>query len=248
MIGSADHPITYVSWGDVTRFANWLNNGQPSGPQNADTTEDGAYTLNGAILPSALMAVSRNAGARWFIPTENEWYKAAYYQPAAKGGDTDGYWLFPMKTNSVPWSDQPPGETPDNTRVGNFLQSDGTVNANNGYADGYAVTGSESYSRSQNYLTDVGAYTWSPSYYGTFDQGGNVWEWNETAVTSTSRGVRGGSWNLSFEGLRSLYRKDGGTTGEDNYFGFRVASIPEPASIILTLAGMLILLLRRGRK
>ena len=55
----------------------------------------------------------------------------------------------------------------------------------------YAVTGSTSYSSSQNYLTDVGAYTSSPSYYGTFDQGGNVWEWNEALISGC---VSGGAW------------------------------------------------------
>ena len=53
VVGSANHPITYVSWGDAARFANWLHNGQPglSGPavpENAASTEDGSYFLNGA--------------------------------------------------------------------------------------------------------------------------------------------------------------------------------------------------------
>ena len=39
-------------------------------------------------------------GARWFIPSENEWYKAAYHQPAAQGGDGDNYWAYPTGTNS----------------------------------------------------------------------------------------------------------------------------------------------------
>ena len=161
VIGSPNHPVTYVSWGDAARFANWLHNGQPTGAQDAGTTENGAYTLNGATTDAALMAVTRNAGAKWFIPTENEWYKAAYYQPAAQGGDSDSYWAYPMRTNSVPYSDQPPGATPDNTRVGNFLNDDVLAN---GYDDGYAVTGSTSYSSTQNYLTDVGAYASSPSF------------------------------------------------------------------------------------
>jgi hypothetical protein len=82
-----------------------------------------------------------------------------------------------MKTNNQPYSDQPPGATPDNTRVGNFHKNDGLAN---GYDDGYAATGSTSCPTiGQNCLTDVGAYNSSPSYYGTFDQGGNVREWNE---------------------------------------------------------------------
>src|SRR5205823_1637077 len=82
VIGSANHPVTYVSWGDAARFANWLQNGQPTGPQNGSTTEVGAYTLNGAVSDAALLAISRNTGATWFIPSDNEWYKAAYHQPA----------------------------------------------------------------------------------------------------------------------------------------------------------------------
>ena len=185
-IGSPDHPVTYVSWGDAARFVNWLHNGQPTGAQGPGTTETGAYTLNGATTDSALATVTRSAEATWFIPTENEWYKAAYYQPTAAGGDFDGYWLYPMKTNSVPYSDQPPGATPDNTRVGNFNKDDGVAN---GYDDGFAVLGSPSPNNTQNYLTDVGAYASSPSYYGTFDQGGNVYEWNETLVDSGAQRV-----------------------------------------------------------
>ena len=32
------------------------------------------------------MAITRNAGATYFIPSENEWYKAAYYDPTLNGG------------------------------------------------------------------------------------------------------------------------------------------------------------------
>jgi formylglycine-generating enzyme required for sulfatase activity len=96
LIGSADKPITYVSWGDAARFSNWLHNGQPglggpAVPQNSDSTEDGAYRLNGAVTDAALNAVTRSDGAKWFLPTEDEWYKAAYHQPAAEGGDADDY-------------------------------------------------------------------------------------------------------------------------------------------------------------
>src|SRR5688572_1353948 len=102
-----------------------------------------------------------------------------------------------MKTNSVPYSDQPPGGAPDNSRVANFHWDDQNAN---GYNDGFAVSGSPRFSSSNPSLTDVGAYTSSSSYYGTFDQAGNVWEWNETAIRPASRGARGGSWNTQSPG------------------------------------------------
>ncbi len=248
VIGSPNHPVTYVSWGDAARFANWLHNGQPAGAQNASTTEDGAYTLNGATSVAALNAVSRNVGAKWFIPSDNEWYKAAYYQPSAQAGDADNYWNFPMRTNSVPYSDQPPGTTPANTRVGNFFQDDGAAN---GYDDGFAVTGSASYSSSQNYLTDVGAYSSSPSYYGTFDQGGNVWEWNEGLVSLSNgsyRATRGGSWYYGAN-LAASYQGLSSPVDEGFDLGFRVAAVPESSAVTLALAGLgAVLISRRLRR
>lgn len=83
---SPNWPVYGVSWASAARFVNWLQNGQPIGPAGPGTTETGAYTMN-----SVLDFVTRNPGATWFLPTINEWYKAALYQPAAKGGDTDGY-------------------------------------------------------------------------------------------------------------------------------------------------------------
>ena len=58
------------------------------------------------------MAITRNAGATYFIPSENEWYKAAYY----KGGGTNaGYWTYPTQSNTAP---------------SNVLSATGTNNAN----------------------------------------------------------------------------------------------------------------------
>jgi formylglycine-generating enzyme required for sulfatase activity len=247
VIGSPDKPVTYVSWGDAARFSNWLHNGQPTGAQNASTTEDGAYTLNGATSNAALSAVTRNSGAQWFIPSESEWYKAAYHQPAAQGGDSDDYWNYPMGTNSVPYSDQPPGATPDNTRVGNFYADDGLAN---GYDDGFAVTGSTINSSTQNYLTDVGAYTSSSSPYGTYDQGGNVFEWNEALISGSFRGLRGGSWNSDSSFLQASIRVRSDPSNEFNSFGFRVATVPvpEPSTLLLGALGMIGLLWWKRRK
>ncbi|WP_428305741.1 formylglycine-generating enzyme family protein [Lacipirellula sp.] len=235
VIGSANKPITYVSWGDAARFSNWLDNGQPVGAQGPSTTETGAYTLNGATSNSALIAVSRSAEARWFITSENEWYKAAYHQPAALGGDSDDYWDYPTRTNSEPYSDQPPGigaPTPSNTA--NFYATDGLAN---GYNDGHAVTGTTSSNSSQNYLSNVGAYTFAASPYGTFDQGGNVYEWNEAVIDGAYRGVRGGSYANLAEKLLSSERFNSRTSPaeESSSVGFRVAFVPEPGAAVLGL-------------
>jgi formylglycine-generating enzyme required for sulfatase activity len=114
----------------------------------------------------------------------------------------------------------------------------------NGYDDGFAVTGlpADSFDFSQNYLTDVGAYTFSAGPYGTFDQGGNVYEWNETFS------IRGGAWwSPSFELLASYDFADVESTREDEFIGFRVAGIPEPATTLLGALATLGLLLWRRR-
>ena len=97
--GRANNPVNFVSFWDAARFANWLHNGQPTGPQNASTTEGGAYTLTPTALANNI--VTRNAGWRWAVTSENEWYKAAYHQPASQGGDGDNYWLYPTSSNTI---------------------------------------------------------------------------------------------------------------------------------------------------
>ena len=93
-----DAPAFDVTWGDAARFANWLQNGQPTNlGEVAGSTETGAYTLNGATSESALTAISRNTGATYFIPSENEWYKAAYFDPS-----NSTYWTYPTQSNSTP--------------------------------------------------------------------------------------------------------------------------------------------------
>jgi formylglycine-generating enzyme required for sulfatase activity len=89
-------PVVYVSWFDCARYCNWLHNGKSSGNQDNTTTEDGAYTLNGA---TSGVSITRNVNANYFIPSENEWYKAAYY----KGRGTNaGYWNYATQSDTDP--------------------------------------------------------------------------------------------------------------------------------------------------
>ena len=107
-----------------------------------------------------LQAVPRTNGAKWFIPSANEWYKAAYHK---NNGKTGNYWAYPTKTDSEPNSDQPPGVVAIQSNAGNFNRNDSLAN---GFNDGYALTATIEYSSTQNYLTDVGAYIASPGPYG----------------------------------------------------------------------------------
>ncbi|MDG2383228.1 MAG: SUMF1/EgtB/PvdO family nonheme iron enzyme, partial [Pirellulaceae bacterium] len=69
-----ENPVVYVSFYDALRYTNWLHNGQGTG-----NTETGAYTITDEGITNN--SISRNPGATWFLPSEDEWYKAAYYDP-----------------------------------------------------------------------------------------------------------------------------------------------------------------------
>jgi hypothetical protein len=153
-----------------------------------------------------LSAINRNTGATYAIPSENEWYKAAYY----KGGGTNaGYWTYPTQSNTAP---------------GNALPDTGN-NENLNDAD------------PTNYLTPVGAYSASPGPYGTYDMGGDVFQWNEAQIWCSygyyGGGLRGGCFAVGADATASSYRPPywfRATTGGSE-FGFRVvslASVPLP--------------------
>jgi len=223
-----NRPVNYVTWGDAARFANWLTNGQLTGNQDLTTTEGGSYYLNGAITRAALMAVTRKSppqGGQYYIPTEDEWYKAAYYDPNKTGGA--GYWDYATGTNTVPsnvLTDPDPGNN------GNYCP-------NSQYTIGNPY-----------YRTEVEAFENSESPYGTFDQNGNVSEWNEAIFnTGTGRGVRGGSYADAFaSNLKATNRNGVFPENEYNNFGFRICT-PEPATMALMALGGVGLLLRRKR-
>lgn len=207
---AANRPITYVSWFDAARFANWMANGQPAGRQNARTTENGAYDLRQA---SSRKAVPRNAvnpntrsAPTFFIPTENEWYKAAYFTPN-KGG-VPGYHLYATQ------QDVPPSNDPVSTGgpIANYLV--GPI---------YCVTQSAVFSPTQNYLTDVGAFATSGSHYGTFDQNGLVYQWNDLdGAKGQFRGLRGGFWAGGAVTLRKSTFTQVAASRQANDAGFRL--------------------------
>ena len=158
-----DKPVVYISFFKAMRFVNWLENGQPTGLQSPATTEEGVYTISDGV--SETRAVSAN----YFIPSENEWHKAAYHM---NDGMTGNYWDYPTASDALPNNNPPSADTGNSA---NFNQLGNP-------------TGSRDYP-----MTDVGAYTQSLSPYGTFDLGGNVEEWHDTPLYGGFRGLRGGA-------------------------------------------------------
>jgi len=200
----AHRPVNYVSWGDAARFANWLHNGKPTGAQGLSTTEDGSYYLNGATSDAALLAVVREPDATWVIPSEDEWYKAAYYD-----GGSGVYYDYPTGTDAIPDNGNPEGDT------GNSAN----------FYDGDIALGSP------YWRNEVGFFGLSDSPYHTFDQGGNVWEWNEAALSGSDRGLRGGSFSLVESRLQASFRGLNFASFEYFLIGFRVAEVSEQAPV-----------------
>jgi sulfatase modifying factor 1 len=178
-------------------MANWLSNG---GTESSDT-ETGSYIFSGYDVVS-----KRTLNASYVLPNDDEWYKAAYYDPTKNG--TGGYWQFPPKTD-------------DPNQMVSELPAGGPFSAN---FNNVAVSG-----ENPNGTTDVGAYTAAVSHYGTYDQAGGTWEWNEPADPTTKvTSRRGGSQGNAVARLAAGVIASNGINkgGASVNQGFRLALVP----------------------
>jgi len=227
--GRGNKPVNYVSWYDALRFANWMTNGQGTGD-----TESGAYAITGSApnwtvsVPDASQRETWANGSTPYVllASEDEWYKAAYY----KGGDYNaGYWDYATQSDTLPDNNDP---NQDSGNSANYNSE--SIGNPNGWAVG-----------PPDYTTDVGAYESSLSAYGTADQSGNLFEWNEADLygDGSSYGVRGGSFYHPDYDLPA-YQRSGlyfPATYEGWDVGFRVALvevIPEPLTMLGVFAGI----------
>ena len=211
-----DKPVVYVSWFDAARVSNWLMNGGTS----SSSTETGAYTLSGSTSGNAPAV---NSNATFYLPTEDQWYKAAYY----KGGGTNaGYWNYATQNDSAPTA-----VTAGETGIGSAGNTDNFANYN----------AAASWNGGTGNVTTVGT-NGGASAYGAFDMSGNINEWNDlTGAAGSSRGRRGGDWNGNASSLSSSTMNSNDPSGETNGRGFRLASpvaVPEPSTWVMGLAGI----------
>src|SRR5690606_22099076 len=96
--GNDMRAVGNISWRGAAIYCNWLHNGQST---------DRAAFLNGAYDVSTFGGgafeftdqATHNPGARYWIPTWDEWLKAAHYDPDRNGPDQGGWWLYSNGTD-----------------------------------------------------------------------------------------------------------------------------------------------------
>lgn len=209
----AGHPATGVSWNEAARFVNWLNT--DSGFSEAYKFVTSGSNDNIELWTAADTGYDpanpfRNRNAFYFLPSEDEWYKAAYYDP-----EVNLYWDYATRSNSAPRPVE--NGTGEGTAV--YRQGLDTGPADVNDAGGLSAYGT---------MAQTGnAWEWTES---------GVFAPNDSA--DENRVVRGGFWNfnsLDPSGMSSGARNPFGPSDEVLNIGFRVVSVPEPSTSLLVL-------------
>ena len=202
----ADKPATSVSWNEAARFVNWLNTSQ--GYQAAYKFDTNGFNDNIALWTPAEAwqqggeNLYRHKDAKYFLPSEDEWYKAAYYDPNKGGAGVGGYWDYATGSDSAPTA------VASGTGTGTAVYG--------GQADPVDITNAGGLSPYGTMAQNGNAFEWCESASTAP---------NDSAVESRVR--RGGSWYFNSNTLQSSARYSLNPLFEDIDFGFRVAAVPE---------------------
>jgi len=212
-------PVGGVTWRTAAMYCNWLHNGKTtdragfmSGAYDVSTfgvDDDGVRTDQAAHSP----------GARYWIPTLDEWMKAAHYDPGKPNADgsVGGWWLYLSS------------DTPLRYGLPSWLGGNGQANA------GFSLQDDAQFG------IPLGAYADSLSPWGLLDTAGATTEYTET-VYQTTDGLRyritdGSAWatpNTATDRAYSFSTALGGSV--DYMFGLRVAgAVPGPGALALAL-------------
>jgi hypothetical protein len=215
-----DKPASSVSWFEAAKFVNWLNTSTLSVPAYKFDAEGNFQLWEPADPGYDPTNLYRNKLARYFLPSADEWYKAAFYDPS-----TGVYWDYPTGSDVAPISvafGTAPG-----TAVWNqpFEQGPAEVYLSGG-ASPYGTVGQGG-----------NVWEWEESESNLV---------NDTPAAQ--RGLRGGDWipSLSALGMSSTFRNRFLPENNPINVGFRVASIPEPGALWLVTFGASTLLLFRN--
>ena len=225
---TGNEPAANMTWYEAAAFVNWLNTS--TGHQAAyNLSFSGGWSMtlwsSGDAWQLGGENLYRHKDAYYFLPSEDEWYKAAYHK---NDGVTANYWDYATGSNTIPTQALTDGTTP-----GSAIFDGSEAGAPADPADVNLAGGL--------------------SAYGTMGQNGNVWEWNESAYDginnslSENRADRGGFWFNAENLLRSSVRGNDDPTNSFDNVGFRVASVPEPSSTVLMIGSGLMFLARRRR-
>jgi sulfatase modifying factor 1 len=221
-----NRPMNYVTFLQAMRFSNWLHNDQPTGvPQNANSTENGAYDLSQSIWD-----VTRNLDWKWAFNSVDEWLKAGYHK---NNGDTDEYFIYPTSSDILPGF-----VTESDVDANGKVTAADPGNTATWNGDGTSIMPGVEGIGFPWFRTEVGEHENSASPYGTFDQGGNLWEMTDSLAPNTERIRRGGNYA---HGTDNSYMEASFTT---NYSpadpsgtrasGFRVVSLGGPLETCAT--------------
>ncbi len=201
----SDMPVNFVSWFSAARFVNWLENGAQSGTSAAVSMDSGVYTLGSATSGNV---VARNAGTQYWLPSANEWYKAAFYN-----GSSSLYTLYQTGTNATPTA-----------TVSNFA----LANAGN-FAS--ATTGPVN---AGSYTATTSSY----QLFDMLGNVAEITDNNGTAGGGTYRAMGGNYGSaLAALDAKSIPALNS-TTLLSPGIGFRVAAVPEPGTIVLAGVGI----------